>query len=399
MMFPLIVAIIAAGRIFGTIAGSTSHSLLSLLAVLVGFFGPLFVLPKTYQWGGAALGSLGGAMVNSTKAYRRKPMGYAMGKSKDNREQRATLRATRLAEDPNNRRFTDRLFAGEFNLARQRGRGGRLGAREMQFARTLAEGEKASRENVPAQLLRSGYDSWRHGPAVDERGERIREGEAGYEINKLDANQAWLEGRTYAGIAPDAALSGHAFDTLTTLGDPDRLREARESGHVSEEVWSKAVARNFPKLNEIARYLTLAPDLSNLSPRQFTTQDDDTAEELGRQLRGNYVHNRETGGRTNITDPDQQRERLARAANLAVEAHNPLVWSDMSQAKRRVAGDVVAMAREAGIDVDAIAARAGVDPARLLGPPPAPGEAPAPVPEPPEGPGPGEDEPEIRIDH
>ena len=397
-MFPLIMALIAGGRIFANIGGGSYHNLLGLLIVLVGLLGPYWLLPKTFQWGGQAFGALAKATWTGSKSLRNYPASYSMTKAKENRGRRGELRAARLADEPNNRRFADRLLSGEFNFARQRGHGGHLGGREMEFAKTLAEGEKTARESVPAQLLRTGYDSMRHGPAVNARGERIYEGQAGYEINKLDALQSWLEGRTYAGVTPDAAMSGHAFDTLTTLGDPDRLRMARATGRVDEQVWSKGLARNFPKLNETARYLTLTPDLSNLSPRQLTSQDDDTAQELERQLRGHYTHNRETGGGTDIVDPQEQRAQLERAATLAVEAHNSITWTDMTQAKRRVAQNILVMAREAGIDVEGMALRAGV---RLSETPQAPDDAPPPDPgpEPPEGGGPEEDEREIRVDH
>lgn len=395
LLFPLIMGVIYAGRIFAHIAGtpgsSTTDHILAMFIVFVGYFAPYWFLPKTFKWGGQAFASASGATLNATKGMRAFPRKYVTGAAKENRERRAELRAARLADDPNNRRFSDRLLAGEFNIAKSRGHGGQLGAREMQFAKTLAAGEKESRESVPAQLLRSGYDSWRHGPALNERGERIMEGEAGYEINKLDANQAWLEGRTYAGITPDAALRGHAFDTLVQLGDPDRIRMARQNAEIPEEIWSKATARNFSQLNQIARYLTLSPDLSNLAVRQYTTQDDDTAQELVRQLQGNYIYNRETGGRVTQT-PEQHRAALQRAADLAVDAQEPLIWVDLGQTKKQVISQIAAMAAAEGI--------VGVgasDRRRRGGPAPAP--PPPPPPAPPEGPGPEDDEHGIDIDH
>ena len=70
-MFPLIVALIAAGRIFAYVAGpQTSGSggfaanMLALLFVLVGFIGPLFILPRTYKWGGSIMTAAGGAIAS-----------------------------------------------------------------------------------------------------------------------------------------------------------------------------------------------------------------------------------------------------------------------------------------------------------------------------------------------
>lgn len=84
MMFPMIMALIAAGRIFAYItAGSPSGSIfiphlavahlgpisipyfasatsfIDLAIILVAYFGPYFFLPKTYKWGGAAMGAIG----------------------------------------------------------------------------------------------------------------------------------------------------------------------------------------------------------------------------------------------------------------------------------------------------------------------------------------------------
>ena len=397
MMFPLIVGLIAAGRIFGLISGQTLNGFVAFIAVLVGFFGPLLILPKTFGWGGQLMGMMGNAAINGTRGLRGKPADFARSNAAENRKYRALARSERLADNPNNRRFADRLLAGEFNVLKQRGRGGRLGAREMAFAQTLSEGEKLARENVPAQLLRSGYDSWRHGPAVNERGERIVEGEAGYEINKLDALQTWAEGREYAGVAPSAALSGHSLDTLFQLGDPDRVRMARQSGHIDPQVWSKALARNFGKANETARYLTLAPDLSTLTAGQMLTQDDDTAQELERQLAGSYIHNRETGLNIDRT-PEEHREQLQRAGQLAVDAiGNSQMWDNLSVEKKRVLRSAHTMAVEAGIDLPEMVDPRETRQRQQRGHGQAE-ESPEPAPEPPTGPGHEEEEGEIRID-
>jgi len=63
MMFPLIVGLIAAGHIFAFVVGTQGNgTFLNLIFVMVGVFGPLFVLPKTYKWGGQAMSLAGGAI-------------------------------------------------------------------------------------------------------------------------------------------------------------------------------------------------------------------------------------------------------------------------------------------------------------------------------------------------
>src|SRR5581483_2795949 len=60
LMFPIAVAIIAAGRIFAKVASfNDTGTLINFLIVLVGFFGPLFILPKTFRWGGGLMNLAG----------------------------------------------------------------------------------------------------------------------------------------------------------------------------------------------------------------------------------------------------------------------------------------------------------------------------------------------------
>lgn len=61
MMFPLIIAIIAAGRIFAKI-GSAQNDFVGFFIVLIGFFGPLFILPKTFKWGGTVMAQAGNGL-------------------------------------------------------------------------------------------------------------------------------------------------------------------------------------------------------------------------------------------------------------------------------------------------------------------------------------------------
>jgi hypothetical protein len=56
VFFPLVIAIIYAGRIFAWTAGNLgSAGAFDLIMVLAGFFGPYFFLPKTFKWGGSLL--------------------------------------------------------------------------------------------------------------------------------------------------------------------------------------------------------------------------------------------------------------------------------------------------------------------------------------------------------
>src|SRR5665213_2256591 len=72
MMFPIVVAIVASGRIFAWVAGTQNTSanfsvLLNFIIVMVGYFGPLFILPKTFKWGGSLMNSAGSTITNTVK--------------------------------------------------------------------------------------------------------------------------------------------------------------------------------------------------------------------------------------------------------------------------------------------------------------------------------------------
>ena len=73
MMFPLIIAIIAGGRIFAKI-GSGGHDFVGFFIVLVGFFGPLFILPKTFKWGGTLMQTAGSGITSASQKGLKKPL-------------------------------------------------------------------------------------------------------------------------------------------------------------------------------------------------------------------------------------------------------------------------------------------------------------------------------------
>ena len=68
LMFPLVVMLVAGGRILAYVAGTQGNgTFLNLLIVFVGFFGPLFIIPKAFKWGGSAMQFAGNMATNATK--------------------------------------------------------------------------------------------------------------------------------------------------------------------------------------------------------------------------------------------------------------------------------------------------------------------------------------------
>lgn len=88
IMFPLIIAIIAGGRIFAKIGSGQGGDFVGFFIVLVGFFGPLFILPKTFKWGGTVMTMAGNAMTKAQTATLKKPKEFLGERQKGYSEER-----------------------------------------------------------------------------------------------------------------------------------------------------------------------------------------------------------------------------------------------------------------------------------------------------------------------
>jgi hypothetical protein len=66
LLFPIIVALLYLGRVFAWVVGvgGGEPGILDFLAIIVGFFGPLFLLPRAFRWGGTIISTASGA-INS----------------------------------------------------------------------------------------------------------------------------------------------------------------------------------------------------------------------------------------------------------------------------------------------------------------------------------------------
>jgi hypothetical protein len=60
MMFPLIVAFIAAGHVFSLIAAQNSDNIFDQIAAFVAYFAPYFLIPATFKLAGGAIRQIGG---------------------------------------------------------------------------------------------------------------------------------------------------------------------------------------------------------------------------------------------------------------------------------------------------------------------------------------------------
>lgn len=63
LVFPMIIGLIAIGRVFALITSSgTDSKLVKFVLILIGYFGPFFFIPKTLKWGGQLMGAANNAI-------------------------------------------------------------------------------------------------------------------------------------------------------------------------------------------------------------------------------------------------------------------------------------------------------------------------------------------------
>lgn len=80
LMFPIILGMVAIGRVFGKIAaGNSGNDIVDITIVLGGFFIPLALIPKTYKFAGGAMATVGGAIQQNAE----KGGAAAVGKGKE----------------------------------------------------------------------------------------------------------------------------------------------------------------------------------------------------------------------------------------------------------------------------------------------------------------------------
>ncbi len=66
LMYPIILAFIAIGRVFGKLAGTIGGSdIINTVIILAGYFLPLFLIPKTFSMAGSAFATVGGAVTQA----------------------------------------------------------------------------------------------------------------------------------------------------------------------------------------------------------------------------------------------------------------------------------------------------------------------------------------------
>jgi hypothetical protein len=314
-MFPLIMAMIAGGKIFayvGSTSSGGSTSFLGLIVVLVGFVGPLWFLPKTFKWGGELFGALANGAWNGTKRIRNYPGTYALEKAKINREERAQDRNARLAEGRSRFPRFDRLMAGGNNYALSRE------TRERKFEANRAHGRKAREEAATEAIVGSRYEELDH-------------------LRKIEALTRVAQGSRDADTGIDGTnnptLQRWALDELAKYGDWDRISNLRASGIIPERVWQPFVSKNIGAIHQNAPHLSpQRTDLSVLGYEDIGNWKDFEVAEARRQAEQGFTRDAATGGEVHLTG-SARTAQLQRWVNFANNALND------EQVRRRLTTD------------------------------------------------------------
>ncbi len=188
VMFPIIIAIVASGRIFAYVVGTQDNNkFLSLILVLVGFFGPLFLLPKAFKWGGSAMAYAGNAASSfggNVKKVSEKPI-----------KEYGQLRQGSIAKQYNpdasrGRRALSRIGSGHF-LPTERSRRLTIRAGD-QWAADRNEEATAYAGRVSEIAMSKGYTAYE----LDKNGNRIKDAN-GKDVIAKDKNgneRVWTPG-------------------------------------------------------------------------------------------------------------------------------------------------------------------------------------------------------------
>jgi hypothetical protein len=99
LLFPVMVGIIYTGRIFAWIVGGLNGpGFIDFIMVIVGFFGPYYMLPQSFKWGGSLLSQGYGAISKGGNALGKKPKEYLSARKEEFGKERKRQSQERVAE-------------------------------------------------------------------------------------------------------------------------------------------------------------------------------------------------------------------------------------------------------------------------------------------------------------
>lgn len=155
LMFPMIIAMIAAGRIFAKISGSAGGSdIVKVTIVLAGFFVPLLLIPKTFALAGSAFAAMGGAIAQRGAGAQNWAQGMGKNRQKKKWAKRGQDFTTgNMKERTALGRRVNRIGAGLGVGATNRFGLGKRGREAVKLKKQVAEGEAAKNPELQSMML------------------------------------------------------------------------------------------------------------------------------------------------------------------------------------------------------------------------------------------------------
>jgi hypothetical protein len=199
-MFPIIILLIEAGRIFAFVGGPAAKGLpgvgfvMAFFIVLIGFFGPLFLLPKTFRWGGSLMQTVGQNAFKFSGSFSERPKKYFQNRQQDWSEQRRRRSTYRVAtgegfsKNPLSwyRTPLDRIRSGKMDPLKQVPGYRDVGRRSVEeYVRAGEEIYQKDIEAARAKVLREGQAIRARGGNWDLYFQQIADGAESYKDEKL----------------------------------------------------------------------------------------------------------------------------------------------------------------------------------------------------------------------
>jgi hypothetical protein len=228
LMFPLIVAFIAAGHVFSAIAASGSGFVSQVIA-FIAYFGPYFAIPLTFRFAGAMMGGIGNAVNARGEGARRALAGVRSNRMKYNA---GRLKAGTRFEGriPGTSRIQDKL--NETSKGIGTGFKGRFGIGKRGAIARAAAGMTAGQEllNSPAMKAIAG---------------------------KNDYNRIMAEANGYEALGRER-LAAH----LRSGGDDgkEKLSEEQIKGRVDTAAAAAKAQGGFTRAHSLAAFYAMAQD-------------------------------------------------------------------------------------------------------------------------------------------
>ena len=219
MMFPIIAAFIAVGRVGAVVASRQGGGLNSFVA-FVSYFAPYFLLPLTFKFAGGAIGAIGGAVHNSTGGMRR-----GLSKYRSDSARRRMANGKERIKSGNALRGEDAVSRG---ISRGLENASLIGAGGMTLSarkrRARMRTERATRQQTNASKA-------------------MQENEGFGSFSKDDEKlKAGVNGKDEAGVRAELAKSGRFSDPVVMNDAVAEIMAAKKT--MGRDVFNKAATRS-----------------------------------------------------------------------------------------------------------------------------------------------------------